>query len=117
MTQSLNPERSDLKDSSGLTALERFDQIANFYLALLKTSGSPHPPGILYDRKKFTSEGYYSEKDLIDRWAKQLDAPLRHILQGITRGFNYTKKNGEFVRSFSFLLCHITQRVREGTPL
>jgi len=105
------------KDDDGLTALERFDQIANFYLAACRASGSPHPPTTLYDMKMWTPQGYYSEKDFVDLWAKDLKVPLRFILQGITRGFNYTKAHGEFVRSFRYVECWIHQRVNEGTPL
>lgn len=105
------------KDASGLTATERFSQIADFYLAAIRATASPHPPDTLYDEKKWTPQGYYSEKDFIENLAKDLKVPLNHILQGITRGFNYTKAHGEFVRSFRFLIPHITQRVREGTPL
>lgn len=105
------------KDDAGLTALERFDHIANFYLAACRASGSPHPPTTLYEDKKWTPWGYYSEKDFVDVWAKDLKAPLRHVLQGMQRGFAYSKTHGDFVRSFRFLHPHITQRVREGTPL
>jgi len=105
------------RDDDKLTAAERFDQIANFYLAACRASGSPHPPTTLYGEKKWTPHGYYSEKDFIELWAQDLKVPIRFILQGITRGFNYTKAHGEFVRSFRFLVPHITQRVREGVPL
>lgn len=105
------------KDDSGLTATERFSQIADFYLAAIRASGSSHPPDKLYDRLIWSPSGYYSEKDRVERWAGKLDVPIRFILQGITRGFAHAKKSGTFVRSFVYVECWICQRVNEGTPL
>ncbi|MCL5743193.1 MAG: hypothetical protein M1541_04570, partial [Acidobacteria bacterium] len=64
------------RDADKLTATERFSQIADFYLAAIRASGSPHPPDKLYDRLIWSPTGYLSEKDRVERWAQDLKVPL-----------------------------------------
>mgnify|MGYP001566574633 FL=1 len=103
------------KDDSGLTALERFDQLRAFFLGKLKEHGFPRAE--LFQELRWGPWGYHSEEQLVRQWAEQLKIPLHHIRQGIDACYANADERRLQITSFRFVIPWIIQRVREGTPL
>lgn len=103
------------KDDAGLTALERFEQLREFFLAKLKAHG--YPRKALYTELRWSARGYESEEEVLRQWADDLKVPLRFIFQGIEACYANAKERRLQITSFKYTVPWIIQRVQKGTPL
>lgn len=104
----MNPK---LTDATGKNAEQRFREIREYFLEMLKLAGVSRSD--LYHRPKLGEAREPTEEEVVRRWAENLRVPVNDIFMGIQRAFLAAIDRGQVVTSFRYCAPQIIARLNE----